>query len=273
MDVNDRRLDAEFWRRFRETTDLGLVVLGLNGQILQVNSEFLQFTGYTESEMLGRTIVEFTHPSDGNTAMADVSRLLQGELPVLTQTKRYLRRDQKYTTFVAIRSRVIRHPDTDAPLFLLSDIMLHATTPAETEQIRQAQEQLQRELTAFVERHRDELDDLRGDVRSLIARGEGSVTVETHHGDGDHVGGSKATTIGVMSPAAWSMVGGVLVALFALVAYIVYAVFGSGGGQRPIEPPSEAMPAVVEPSSDEPGADGDVKALLEELKRRYDKAN
>ena len=64
IDITERK---ELERRFRETFDqaaVGIVHTSLEGKYLQVNQKFCEMLGYSESELVGHTAADFTHPED-----------------------------------------------------------------------------------------------------------------------------------------------------------------------------------------------------------------
>ncbi len=82
--------------RFRGTFEqaaVGMVHTGLDGSFLRVNQRFCDFLGYGSQELLGKKFAEVTHPEDLSTDLAQLSRLMSGEIEVHSRQKRYLRQD------------------------------------------------------------------------------------------------------------------------------------------------------------------------------------
>ncbi len=70
-DITNRKLAEkmvqESERRFRslfQDSSVGTVVVSLDGEFIQVNRAFRDFLGYSEQELIGRTVLSVTHPQD-----------------------------------------------------------------------------------------------------------------------------------------------------------------------------------------------------------------
>ncbi len=99
-DITDRRQAEAALRaneeRFRATFEqvaVGLAHVGLDGQWLRVNEKLCAILGYTREELLTRTFQDVTYPADLDTDLAQVRRLLAGEIQTYTLEKRYMRKD------------------------------------------------------------------------------------------------------------------------------------------------------------------------------------
>lgn len=91
--AEDRQQQSE--ERFRTAFDnaaIGMALVDLDGRTLQVNAALCELTGYDEEELLARTIEEITHPDDFAADLAQVDRLLTGEIGTYQMEKRYLRK-------------------------------------------------------------------------------------------------------------------------------------------------------------------------------------
>ena len=64
-----------------------------NGRFLMVNPQFCAMTGYSQSELLGRSFTEITHPEDRASNLDGFLRMVCGEIPWYQTEKRYLRKD------------------------------------------------------------------------------------------------------------------------------------------------------------------------------------
>lgn len=63
------------------------------GRLLRVNDALCRMTGYTEDELLKRSVREITHPEDRETDWASFSRMASGEAQGYENEKRYVRAD------------------------------------------------------------------------------------------------------------------------------------------------------------------------------------
>lgn len=84
----DQRLAASF-----DLAPVGMAHVALDGRWLRVNSRCRHITGYDESELLGSTFHQITHPDDLERDLSAVARLLAGETEGYTLDKRYIRKD------------------------------------------------------------------------------------------------------------------------------------------------------------------------------------
>jgi len=82
-------LDPAF-RALFEDAPLGIVVVDRNMKVVDVNDAYCQMLGYTEAEMMKRTIAEVTHPDDRQRDREFLPLLLSGEVPRYRAEKRYI---------------------------------------------------------------------------------------------------------------------------------------------------------------------------------------
>ncbi len=82
--------------RFRRTFELaasGIANIGLDRRFLRVNRRLCEIFGYPESELIGKTGREISHPEDADVINAQRPRLYAGEIDTVRLDKRYLRKD------------------------------------------------------------------------------------------------------------------------------------------------------------------------------------
>jgi PAS domain S-box-containing protein len=92
LDVTEhRRTEAERDRLFNLSPDL-IAVLGLDGRVRRGNPAFAHVLGWSDVEVLGRPLVDLTHPDDRKSVLAGVERLARGE-PVIDAEVRGVRPD------------------------------------------------------------------------------------------------------------------------------------------------------------------------------------
>jgi diguanylate cyclase (GGDEF)-like protein/PAS domain S-box-containing protein len=82
--------------RFAST--MALAAIGIShvddtGRFLYVNPQLCAMLGYTERELLGRTVKEISHPDDMDTTHELGNRLRQGTIASFKAEKRYIRKD------------------------------------------------------------------------------------------------------------------------------------------------------------------------------------
>ena len=82
--------------RFRLTFELagsGIAHVSLDGRFLRVNRSLCAILGYSDKELLERTVKELSHPEDRDKSDAERARVRSGELESTRLQKRYLRKD------------------------------------------------------------------------------------------------------------------------------------------------------------------------------------
>jgi diguanylate cyclase (GGDEF)-like protein/PAS domain S-box-containing protein len=87
-----REMELQFRRTF-ELAGTGLAHVGLDRRFIRVNRRLCELFGYSETEMLGRTAKEFSHPEDLDVINEQRPRLYSGEIDAVRGEKRYLRKD------------------------------------------------------------------------------------------------------------------------------------------------------------------------------------
>lgn len=84
--------EAQFRGLFIQS-HVGTAIVGLDKCFIRINEAFCHFLGYTEKELVGKTIADFTYPDDIELGMNDMKRIVEGEIEYATLQKRYLRKD------------------------------------------------------------------------------------------------------------------------------------------------------------------------------------
>jgi PAS domain S-box-containing protein len=100
IDITQRKLAEERLResemRSRSTFDqspVGSVIVGLDKRFIKSNAAFCKFIGYSEDELIGKSISEITHPEDVEIGMLDLKLMVEGKKEIATVQKRYVRND------------------------------------------------------------------------------------------------------------------------------------------------------------------------------------
>ena len=97
--------------------------VGLDGRCLRVNQKLCGILGYGHDEMMGLTFADMTHPDDREADLADVRRLLAGEVTAYSTQNRYARKD-KSLVCIKLTVSLARTPQ-DQPdyfIFVVEDI-------------------------------------------------------------------------------------------------------------------------------------------------------
>jgi PAS domain S-box-containing protein len=77
------------------------------GRFLRANAAMCRFVGYSEAELLARTVFDITYPDDRATARELLRRMATGELAVFDMEKRYIRKDGN-TVWARVTANIIR---------------------------------------------------------------------------------------------------------------------------------------------------------------------
>ncbi|HEX2219815.1 MAG TPA: PAS domain S-box protein [Gemmatimonadales bacterium] len=111
--------------------------VGLDGRWRKVTPRLCELLGYTEADLLARTVADVVHPADLETAHAERRRLIAGEAHSSDATLRLLRRDG-VVVWVYANTSVVQDA-SGAPLYFL--VYLRDVTERKIleEQLRQAQ--------------------------------------------------------------------------------------------------------------------------------------
>ncbi len=99
-DISDRqraerglRESEELFRAIFSQAAVGITQCGVSGEWLLMNDRFCEMVGYTQAELQGKTVFDITHPDDREGCVAEVTRLMVGEIPSYSAEKRYIRGD------------------------------------------------------------------------------------------------------------------------------------------------------------------------------------
>jgi len=80
----------EFKRSIWDLSPVGKAIVCNNGLFHRVNPRLTEILGYTETELVGRSFGDITHPEDTKADWAAVRMLQTGELKLYNMRKRYL---------------------------------------------------------------------------------------------------------------------------------------------------------------------------------------
>ena len=90
-----------------ESAAIGMALVGLDDRFLKANQALCDSLGYTEEEMLTKTITSLTHPEDLENDLEHRRRLLDDQFPYYQLEKRYCHRDG-YTVWTSSSESLVR---------------------------------------------------------------------------------------------------------------------------------------------------------------------
>ncbi len=139
MAINEALHQSE--ERFRSTFEqaaVGISHIAPNGRYLRVNQRFCEILGYSEEELLQRTLSEITHPDDMSRGLDLTSLPLTGPITSTGIEKRYLRKDGT-PVWVQVTASVLTFPD-GTPHYLISIVRDITERKATEERLRRSEE-------------------------------------------------------------------------------------------------------------------------------------
>ncbi len=83
LEASEARFRAIF-----EHAAVGISQVSLTGQLLRVNQRYCELLGYSEAELLERSLVDVTHPADWEMARRAIQQMVQGEVNAISIEKR-----------------------------------------------------------------------------------------------------------------------------------------------------------------------------------------
>lgn len=109
--------------RFRSafhSAAVGMALVGLDGQWLQVNRSLCTILGYSEAEMLTKTFAEMTHPDDLDESLQCYHQALSGKIESYQLEKRYVHK-LGHTVWTLLTASLLRDEDGE-PLHFVSQL-------------------------------------------------------------------------------------------------------------------------------------------------------
>ncbi|HEY0754108.1 MAG TPA: PAS domain S-box protein [Ktedonobacteraceae bacterium] len=92
---------------------IGMVIVDLEGHILQVNKAFCEMLEYNEQELLGLSLAVITHPDDVGADMLFAGKALSGEMSSYKVEKRYLKNNHE-TLWTDLTATILRNQNGEA---------------------------------------------------------------------------------------------------------------------------------------------------------------
>ena len=138
---NTLTTDSLFQSAF-EFAAIGMALVSPEGKWLRVNRSVCEITGYSEAELLARTFQDITHPDDLDLDLANVRKMLAGEIRTYQMEKRYFHKNGSIVWVLLSVSLV--HNKSGAPLFFISQIQDITRRKQSDEQLAEAAAEIRR---------------------------------------------------------------------------------------------------------------------------------
>jgi len=136
--------EARFATVFRQTPT-GNAIIDLTGRFMEVNAKLCEITGFTEQELLAKTVADVTHPADMDTFLLLTAELVDNRRDSGILEKRYWRHDGSLM-WVELCVSLLRDNEGQ-PLHFIA-VVLDITLRKRTEGILLShQEELERRVT------------------------------------------------------------------------------------------------------------------------------
>jgi len=145
--------------RFRvsfENAGIGMTITNLDGTFSAVNPAFSRMIGYAEEELLGKPVLDFTHPDDKEASFADRDKVLTHKSDPAAVEKRYIRKNGSITWGLLTRS-VVRN-EAGEPNYIIGQIQDITDRKKAEQQLARSNEVLQIEVEARTEELRTALN-------------------------------------------------------------------------------------------------------------------
>ncbi|MFC5598747.1 PAS domain S-box protein [Deinococcus cellulosilyticus] len=130
--------------RFRATFSqaaVGIAHVGLSGEWLTVNQRLCDIVGYSNTELMGLTFQDITHPEDLDKDLHLLNLLVSGRIQTYDMQKRYIRKDGTLV-WVNLTVSLVRTPEGDPHYFI--SVIEDISSMKDTElQLVQARDELE----------------------------------------------------------------------------------------------------------------------------------
>ena len=147
-DITQRKLAEESLQasneRFRSTFDLapiGMALVGLDGELLQVNNALVDILGYTPAELTGKPMQELLHEDDLKSWVFLVVQALDEEINTFGLEIRYLHKDG-HEVWALMNTTLLRDAQQE-PLYFISQIQDITQRKHMLEELRNAHREAQ----------------------------------------------------------------------------------------------------------------------------------
>ncbi|MGI0487304.1 response regulator [Pantanalinema rosaneae CENA516] len=113
----DPHLSHELFSNAFHYAPIGMALVAIEGQWLQVNRSLCAIVGYSEAELLATTFQALTHPDDLETDLAYAEQLIKGEIESYQLEKRYFHQ-QGHIVWVLLSVSLLRSSHNRPPCFI-----------------------------------------------------------------------------------------------------------------------------------------------------------
>jgi PAS domain S-box-containing protein len=144
MEETLQESEERFRKIFREGP-LGMALIGLHYQFIQVNERLCDMVGYPQHELMRLTFADITYPDDLELDIQLAQRLFRGEIPYYTLEKRYVKKNQEIV-WINLTACVIRD-EQQTPVYYLAIIEDISDRKQSAARLEKEHQQLQQIIT------------------------------------------------------------------------------------------------------------------------------
>ncbi|MFW6389467.1 MAG: PAS domain S-box protein, partial [Marinilabiliaceae bacterium] len=108
------------FRLMYENSSTGMAVISLDFKIAAVNSSYCEMLGYTEEELIGKTLENITHPDSLEKNIDLQTQLKNGTIPSLQIEKHYVHKDG-HSVYGLLSATIIKNREGE-PLYFLGNV-------------------------------------------------------------------------------------------------------------------------------------------------------
>jgi PAS domain S-box-containing protein len=158
FDVTERRSTTEalrrrdeFFKALFENGGVGIMSNDDQGRFIEVNDTSLEFFGVERKDLLGQTLIGYTHPDDRPRAAEQIRKLIAGEEDSWRWESFFLRKDGE-VRWGDVAASAIRGPDGRfiSGITVIADITARKRQEEELRKVREAAEAANRAKSAFL---------------------------------------------------------------------------------------------------------------------------
>lgn len=117
---NSLKQSEKKFKSFFENATIGLAIQTINGKYIQVNKAICNIFGYTEGEMLSKSVQELSHPEELEVDKKYLSDFLDGTINTFEREKKYINKSGE-TIWANISVSILRNSN-DSPLYFISQV-------------------------------------------------------------------------------------------------------------------------------------------------------
>jgi len=181
-DITSRKRAEELLKeseaRFRNTFEqaaVGICHLSLAGGVIRINPRFCSILGYTQDELLGRTLDDIVHPEDLAPERDHVERLMRREIDNYSMELRHLRKDGS-VVWVNHSMSLVHTPQGEPKYF--TGVIEDVTAKREAEALRQERDLVQASSRAMSQFLANMSHEIRTPMNAVIGLGHLALQTE-----------------------------------------------------------------------------------------------